>query len=84
MIVEIISRSISTKVWDQAGIELATPGLAVRHVTYCTTRPGKYEMVLFTFSILHTGKTGTLAISEDPDEMVLLTLCILFRNKTKL
>ena len=34
------------KVWDQAGIELATPGSAVRHasvarhVTDCATRPG--------------------------------------------
>ena len=46
MTVEIISWSISTKVWDRAGIELATPGSAVRHasvarhVTDCTTRPG--------------------------------------------
>ena len=44
MTVEIISLSISTKVWDQAGIELATPGSAVRHasvarhVTDCATR----------------------------------------------
>ena len=34
------------KVWDRAGIELATPGYAVRrasvvrHVTDCATRPG--------------------------------------------
>ena len=34
------------KVWDRAGIELATPGSAVRltsvarHVTDCATRPG--------------------------------------------
>ena len=47
MTVEIISRSISTKVWDRAGIELATPGIAVghasvaKHVTDCATRPGK-------------------------------------------
>ena len=47
MTVESISWSISTKVWDRAGIELATPGSAVsfasvtRHVTYCATRPGK-------------------------------------------
>ena len=33
MTVEIISRSISTKVWDQAGIELATPESAVRHAS---------------------------------------------------
>ena len=47
MTVEIISSSISMKVWDPAGIELATPGSAVRyasvarHVTDCATRPGK-------------------------------------------
>ena len=46
MTVEIISWSISTKVWDQTGIELATPGSAVRHasvarhVTDCATRTG--------------------------------------------
>ena len=46
MTVEIISWSISTKVWDRAGIELATPGSAVRHasvarhITDCATRPG--------------------------------------------
>ena len=46
MTVEIISWSISTKVWDRAGIELATPGIAVRHAsvarhaTDCATRPG--------------------------------------------
>ena len=33
MAVEIISWSISTKVWYRAGIELATPGYAVRHVS---------------------------------------------------
>ena len=47
MTIEIISWSITTKVWDRAGIELATPGSAVRHasvarhVTDCATRPGK-------------------------------------------
>ena len=41
MTIEIISWSISTKVWDRAGIEVATPGSAVRrasvvrHVTIC-------------------------------------------------
>ena len=46
VIVENISWSISTKVWDQAGIKLATPGSAVRlasvarHITDCATRPG--------------------------------------------
>ena len=42
----IISWSISIKVWDRAGIELATPESAVRHVsaashiTHFATRPG--------------------------------------------
>ena len=46
MTVETISWSISTKVWDRAGIELATPGSAVRlasvarHVTDCAMWPG--------------------------------------------
>ena len=41
MTVEIISWSISTKVWDRVGIKLATPGSAVRltsvarHITDC-------------------------------------------------
>ena len=45
MTVEMISWSISMKVWDQAGIELATSGYAVRlasvarHVTDCATPP---------------------------------------------
>ena len=30
MTIEIISWSISTKVWDRAGIKLVTPGSAVR------------------------------------------------------
>ena len=33
MTVEIISWSISTKVWYRVGIELATPGSAVRHAS---------------------------------------------------
>ena len=47
---EIISWSISTKVWDRAGIELATPGSAVsfasvtRHVTDCATRPDRLAL----------------------------------------
>ena len=41
MAVEIISRSISTKVWDRAGIQLETPGSSVRHVTNCATRPDR-------------------------------------------
>ena len=49
MTVEIISQSISTKVWDRAGIELETPGSAVRHasvarhITDCIMGPDTYE-----------------------------------------
>ena len=42
MAVEIISWSISTKLWDQAQIELATPGSTIRHVTDCAKRPYFY------------------------------------------
>ena len=41
---------MSTKVWDQAGIELVTPGSVVRlasvarHVTDCATRPGDMKL----------------------------------------
>ena len=47
MTVEIISRSISMKIWDWAGIEIATPGSAVRHVSAarhimdCALQPGE-------------------------------------------
>ena len=46
MTLEIISRSISTKVWNWAGIKLATPESAVlasvaRQVTDCATWPSK-------------------------------------------
>ena len=40
MTVEIISWLISTKVWDQAGVQLVTPGSAVRLVT----EPGILEV----------------------------------------
>ena len=46
MAVEVISWSITTKAWDRAGIELATPGSVVRlasvarHATDCATWPG--------------------------------------------
>ena len=55
MTVEIISWSISTKVWYRARIELATPGSAVRHasvarhVTDAATRPGTR---IFSFGII--------------------------------
>ena len=37
MTVEIISRSISMKVWHQAGMRPETPGSAVRLATDCPT-----------------------------------------------
>ena len=47
MTIDIISWSISTKVWDRARIKLVTPGSAVRHVsvarhvTDCATQPAE-------------------------------------------
>ena len=41
MNIETISRSIAMKVWDRAGIELATPGSAVGLTTDCAKAPGK-------------------------------------------
>ena len=71
MTIEINSWSISTKVWDLAGIELATPGSAVRlasvarHVNDCATRPGQ---LLTTQDTRHTTDDGhptiTLTISQ--------------------
>ena len=71
--VEIISWSISTKVWDRAGIKLAIPESAVRHasvarhVTDCTTRPGRASFLLiflFTFGFTFRKHTGNISISE--------------------
>ena len=57
MTVEIISWSISMKVWDRAGIKLATPESAVRlisvarHVTDCATLHGVNSgIILKTFT----------------------------------
>ena len=38
MTFKIISQSISTEVWNRAGIELLNPGSAVGHATDCTMR----------------------------------------------
>ena len=72
MTIEIISWSISTKVWDRAGIELGTPGSAVglasvaRHITDCATRRGivklyqpfsqRIHLLLFLFENLYPYK----------------------------
>ena len=58
MTVEIILWSISTEVWDQARIKLATPGSAVRlvsvarHVTDCATPPA-LKLVILTNYLLN-------------------------------
>ena len=63
MAVEIISRSISTKVSDRAGIKLKTHGSAVRHVsagrhvTDCATRRGQCDYNCLS----HMAKTAMLA-----------------------
>ena len=44
MTVEIISWSISTKAWDQAGIQLTNPGSAIRLATNWATRPSSRGM----------------------------------------
>ena len=70
MTVEIISWSISTKVWDRTGIELATPGSAVRHVsvarhvTDCATRLGflLFECWIFFNTMIRVSN------SLDPDQ----------------
>ena len=71
MTVEIISWSISTKEWDRTGIELATPGSAVRlasvarHVTDCATRPGRSSVMitpLFQFVCIMYKTSLTISI----------------------
>ena len=74
MTVEIISWSISTKVWDRAGIELATPGSAVRlasvarHVTDCATRPGR----------LHLWQPHTIYSLQVQDQIPTMQTCNMF------
>ena len=71
MTVEIISLSISTKVWDRTGIELVTPRSAVRHtsvarhVTDCATRLGSHGMCLYQVMMtLHFLNGSVLEPSE--------------------
>ena len=55
------------KVWDRAGMELATPGSAVRHasvarhVTDCATRPGNGNCSIFNFSKICSHESLILA-----------------------
>ena len=52
MTIEIISWSLSTKVWDGAGIKLANPGSTVRHasvarhVTNYAIQAGAYSKLI--------------------------------------
>ena len=41
MNIEIISCSMSWKVWDRARVKLTTPGFAVGLGTDCSTGPGR-------------------------------------------
>ena len=44
MAIEIISWSLSKKIWDRAGLKLMNPGSSVRHVTDCATLPLKMRV----------------------------------------
>ena len=80
MTIEIISWSISTKVWYRAGVELATPGSAVRHasvarhVTDCAMRPGSsrlWDCTIFHVLFQRTGRGHLFAfdpITGAPEE----------------
>ena len=63
MTVEIISWSISTKVWDWTRIKLETPGsavrqaAAVRHIADCATLPG-VKMVVIISPLKWTYRSG--------------------------
>ena len=70
------------KVWEWAGIELATPVSAVRHVTDCAMQlsrksdtSARHSKInhLTEFNPLSTGNPSkdTFTNSEDPDEMLL-------------
>ena len=72
MTVEIISWSISTKVWDRAGIELATPGSAVRHasvarhVTDCAMRHDVEHEIKFKHTVESFGHIETFLSRKKP------------------
>ena len=57
MTVAIISLSISKKLWDRAGIELATPGTALRHAS------------VFKHATLPTAFRGLMSTFFDPDQL---------------
>ena len=73
MTIEIFSWSISTKVWDRAGIELTTPGSAVRHAS--VARHVSDCAALFGFKLIDSSCKQVLSIkvdnSVDPHQMAL-------------
>ena len=77
MTVEIISLSISTKVWDRAGIELATTGSAgrltsvARHIMDCTTQTDYFLKACgFTFCLLAVIIIGGKCYEPPPNNAV--------------
>ena len=83
MTVEIISESISMKVWYRAGIELATPGSAVRlasvdrQVTDCATRPGQQGLKYTPKSSPHFGEISH-TFNDHPHFILLVRTVTLF------
>ena len=58
MTVEIISQSISMKVWDWAWIKLATPGSAVGLVSFCLLIFFNITFLRIYFQELHQCRTA--------------------------
>ena len=70
MAVEIITQSISTKVWDRAANELKTPRSAVRHCTDWATWPSS----LSTFFFFHVQKMNHMASLFSVDNFFLIEI----------
>ena len=73
MTIEIISWSISTKVWDRVGIKLATPGSAfrltsvARHVTDCANgHTESNQICLVTYLHMWVSRSITVFCFLDP------------------
>ena len=88
MAVENISRSISTKVWDRARIELAPHGSAVRHVTDSATPTDQTSDSGVMSLILFLSNTGidheilmVILASKSPLSFLLLYISFYLLNK---
>ena len=77
MTVEIISRSISTKVWDRAGMELATPGSAVR-LTSVARHVTDFATFNCVYMPVHLGATAWSVIMEFSDHTHLFCLFLVY------